>query len=79
MDDSFLGFLFGCIGIGVLVFILVGALIFGPLYWASSKSCAAKAERLGLEYDFGLFQGCFVRDGDHWLDYNRYRVILHDK
>lgn len=78
MDDSILG-LFACIGIAVLVCILVGGLLFGPVYWASSKSCAAKAERLGVEYDFGAFQGCFVRDGDIWVDYNRYRVILNGK
>ena len=76
MDDSIFG-LFACT---VLVCLLVGVLLFGPVYWASSKSCAAKAERLGLEYDFGVFhQGCFVKDGDTWIDYNRYRVILHDK
>lgn len=78
MDDSILG-LFACIGVAMLICILVGGLLFGPVYLISSKSCSAKAERLGLEYDFGAFQGCFVRDGDHWVDYNRYRVILHDK
>ena len=77
MDDSIFG-LFACIGIAVLVCILVGGLLLGPVYLLSSKSCASKAARLGLEYDYGVFQGCFVRDGDHWVDYNRYRVILHE-
>lgn len=78
MDESIFG-LFACIGIAILVCLFVGALLFGPIYLISSKSCAAKAERLGLEHDFGAFQGCFVKDGDTWVDYNRYRVILNGK
>ena len=78
MDGSIFG-LFACIGIAVLICILVGGLLLGPVYVIKSYECEAKAKRLGLEYDFGAFQGCFVKDGDHWVDYNRYRVILHDK
>ena len=68
--------LFFCMGMGVIACVLVGLVIFWPAYLAGRHTCAAKAERLGLEYSFGVFQGCFVKDGDRWVDYENYRVIL---
>lgn len=70
--------LFLCMGVGLVVCVIVGLIIFGPAYWITSKTCASKAARLGLEYDFGPLQGCFVKDNGKWVDYDRYRVILHE-
>lgn len=69
-----------CMGVGLVVSVIVGLIIGGPAYLITSKKCASKAARLGLEYDFGPLQGCFVKDkdGDTWVDYDRYRVILHE-
>lgn len=70
--------LFLCVGVGLVVCVIVGLIIGGPAYLITSKTCASKAARLGLEYDFGLLHGCFIKDGDTWVDYDRYRVILHE-
>ena len=68
--------LFFYIGICIITFVLLVIAVSAPAYLVTRHTCAAKAERLGLEYSFGFFQGCFVKDGDSWVDYDRYRVIL---
>ena len=77
MDESICG-LFACIGIAVLICLFVGALLLVSVNLAASHSCEAKAERLGLEYDYRLFQGCFVKDNGKWIAYKNYRVLLHE-
>lgn len=82
MDESILD-LFACIGITVLICLFVGALLLVSVNLASvnlaaSHFCEAKAERLGLEYDYRLFQGCFVKDNGKWIAYKNYRVLLHE-
>lgn len=77
MNESIIG-LFVCIGVAILVCAIIGVLLLVPVNLAASHSCAAKAERLGLEYDYGLFKGCFVKQDNQWIDYSNYRVILHD-
>jgi len=75
MDESIIG-LFVCIGVAILLCVFIGALLLIPINLGASHSCAAKAERLGLEYDYSLFQGCFVKDNGKWIDYSNYRVVF---
>lgn len=78
MDDSIIG-LFVCIGIAVGICLLIGVILAVPVNLMASHACESKAHKLGLEYDYGMFQGCFVKQGNQWIDYNNYRVILDGK
>lgn len=75
MDGTLTG-LFVCLGAGIAICLLIGVVLVLPLGLVAGKSCAAKAERLGVEYDYGIMQGCFVKQGNTWVDYSNYRVIL---
>lgn len=57
------------------VFIMV-VIIWKGIVWVSSLECKAKAEKQGLVYEFGLLQGCMVREkGGKWIDYDRLRTM----
>lgn len=54
----------------VIVFSLFGA------YKADEISCEKKATAQGLEYRYGLWEGCLVKERDgNYIDYDRYRVV----
>ena len=55
------------------------AIIVGSLWWtykANEISCEKKATAQGLEYRFGWWEGCLVKERDgNYIDYDRYRVL----
>lgn len=55
------------------------AIIVGSLWWtykANEISCEKKATAQGLEYRFGWWEGCLVKERDgNFIDYDRYRVL----
>ena len=55
------------------------AIIVGALWWtykANEISCEKKATAQGLEYRFGWWEGCLVKERDgNFIDYDRYRVL----
>lgn len=55
------------------------AIIVGSLWWtykANEISCEKKAMAQGLEYRFGWWEGCLVKERDgNYIDYDRYRVV----
>lgn len=55
------------------------AIIVGSLWWtykANEISCEKKATAQGLEYRFGWWEGCLVKERDgNYIDYDRYRVV----
>lgn len=56
--------------VGVIVFSLFGA------YKANEISCEKKAMAQGLEYRYGWWEGCLVKERDgNYIDYDRYRVV----
>ena len=60
-----------------MLFVLIVLLLLlatGIWYPVAKCECSSKAEKLGVEYSFGLFQGCFVKKNDRWVDYDRYFV-----
>ena len=62
---------FGCLMIFIIVFIvfLIG-------YGLDSYSCMSKAVKQGLQYSYGIMQGCMVREqGGKWIDYDRLRTM----
>ena len=64
----------GCIifFVATVVIALVTFLIAYPL---PRYECSIKAEKQGLEYDFGLIQGCMVKIDGKWVDYDRFRIM----
>lgn len=59
------------LGVEILV-----AVIAGPAYLVSDYTCSQVAEKMGVEYDYGFFTGCFVKDSDgRWYNYNQQRII----
>jgi hypothetical protein len=55
------------------------AIIGGSLLWvykANEISCEKKATAQGLEYRYGWWEGCLVKERDgNYIDYDRYRVV----
>jgi hypothetical protein len=72
-DDGELTLLYGII-LGVILF------CFGFVYWdykMNEYSCEKKAVAQGLEYKYGWFEGCLVKEPSekNFIDYDRYRVM----
>ena len=65
---------FGFCGLFLAVMVFVVAVAIGIWYPVARCECSSKAEKLGLEYSFGLFQGCFMKKDGKWVDYDRYFV-----
>lgn len=67
---------FKCIYLCLVAFvgIIVGASYF--CYKGNEYSCEKKATAQGLEYRYGWWEGCLVKERDgNYIDYDRYRVI----
>lgn len=62
---SFIDFIVGATMAAVLGFAL-----FMPSY-----ECSSKAEKQGLEHDWGIIQGCMVKIEGKWIDYDKWRVM----
>lgn len=53
---------------------IVGSLYLG--YKSDEYSCEKKATAQGLEYRYGWWEGCLVKEHDgNYIDYDRYRVL----
>ena len=47
-----------------------------PAYLGGSYTCSQVAEKMGVEYDYGFFTGCFVKDENgKWYNYNQQRIV----
>lgn len=64
MNDEFLTLL-------SIVLVIIG-ILFLP-FVADSSSCRAKAVKQGLQFDYGIAQGCMVKYNGKWIDYDRLR------
>ena len=56
------------LGVILIVCLLVGLSNFVPFY-----GCKIKAERQEMEWSYGIFQGCMVKQDNKWIDYDRLR------
>ena len=61
-------------GLFVVVMFFVVLLVTGIWYPVAKSECSSKAEKLGVEWSFGLFEGCFMKKNGVWVDYDRYFV-----
>ena len=60
----------------LLVTIAAICLILGVLLLpvvADRAQCKAKAVKQGLQFDYGIAQGCMVKHNGKWIDYDRLR------
>ena len=59
-----------------IIFLAAAFLAFYTPYKVNEFSCKEKATAQGLDYKFGLFEGCLVKKKDgNFIDYNIYRVV----
>lgn len=72
-DDGELSLLYGLV-FGVVLFCF--GLVYG-CYKMNEYSCEKKAVAQGLEYRFGWFEGCLVKEPSekNFVDYDRYRIM----
>lgn len=42
---------------------------------SGSFSCSKKVESQGYESRWGVFTGCQIKDGGHWIDYDKWRYF----
>ena len=62
--------------IGCLGLIVICIIIYLISYGFGSYECMTKAVKQGMEYSYGIVQGCMVREkGGKWIDYDRLRVM----
>jgi hypothetical protein len=72
-DDGILTIIYFCVVFGIIS--LIG--IFYLPYKINEYGCEKKAVAQGLEYKFGLFEGCLVKEPSekNFIDYDRYRIM----
>lgn len=59
-----------------IIFLAAVFFVFYTPYKVNEFSCKEKATAQGLDYKFGLFEGCLVKEKDgNYIDYNIYRVV----
>lgn len=64
------------VAIFVLGFEIIVAVVCGPSYLLGSYTCGKVAEKMGVEHDYGLFTGCFVKDENgKWYNYDQQRIV----
>lgn len=48
-----------------------------PVRLAADYACAARAEILETDYQYGLLQGCWIRDKDGaWVEYSKIKHVV---
>lgn len=58
----------------LIVVVCFGA--FTALFLSKEYSCERKATAQGLEYKYGIWEGCLVKERDgNYIDYEKYRVV----
>lgn len=71
-ENGDLIFLYLCIV--AFVGVIVGSIYLS--YKVGETSCEKKATAQGLEYKYGWWEGCLVKESDgNYIDYDRYRVL----
>lgn len=61
--------------IDAVVALTIIAVLIGSV-WLKDYECSCKAKKQGMEYSWGLIQGCMVREqGGQWIDYDRLRMV----
>lgn len=59
----------------ITLFGVIAISLFGS-YKGNEYSCEKKATAQGLEYKYGWWEGCLVKESDgNYIDYDRYRVL----
>jgi hypothetical protein len=46
-----------------------------PAHIAADHSCAKRAEMLETEYQYGFWEGCWVKDEGKWVEYGTIRNV----
>ena len=63
----------------IIGFIVAVLIIFGcyyGMYKLQEYKCYTKATMQEMEYSYGIFQGCMVKqENGKWIDYNRLRYM----
>lgn len=55
----------------VLVLFIIGVIFLSAMI--DGSICRAKAGKQGLQFDYGIAQGCMVKYNGKWVDYDRLR------
>lgn len=71
--DGTLTIIYFCV---IVVILSLLAIVFLP-YKLNEYGCEKKAVAQGLEYKYGFFEGCLVKEPSekNFVDYDRYRVM----
>ena len=59
----------------IIITAIVVAISIGSVYFLKENECDSKASILNTESSYGLFQGCFIKYKEEWIDYDRYITI----
>lgn len=46
-----------------------------PAHFAADHACAKRAEIMQTEYQYGFWQGCWVKDEGKWVEYRTLRNL----
>ena len=60
--------------IAIVTVVAVGVVAV-PAHLAADHACAKRAEMLETEYQYGFWQGCWVKDEGKWVEYNTIRNV----
>lgn len=49
------------------------AVVAVPAHYAVEHTCAKKAAVMQTDYKYGFWEGCWIKKGDTWVEYNTIR------
>jgi len=63
----------------IIILAIVTAVAVGvvavPAHFAADHACAKRAEMLETEYQYGFWEGCWVKDEGKWVEYGTIRNV----
>jgi len=59
----------------VLVTAIAVAAVALPCRYAAEHQCSKRAAMLQTDYQYGFWEGCWVRDNGHWVEYGTIRNV----
>lgn len=62
--------------VGIIGF--VATIVFIVSMGFGSVSCSGRVESQGFESRWGVLSGCQIKDGDRWVDYDKWRYLGKD-
>ena len=63
----------------VMIYILVAVVLIGGVitaaYFCDKAACHSQASQMGIDWQYGIWQGCMLNIGNQWIPKDNYRKM----